>query len=168
MPVKLSSDKREAVERTASDLDLIRDLARILDETGLTEIEIGSGAGRIRVARQALAQPVAAAAALGPAPALTLIPGAAAEKGAILQSEPANHPGAVTSPMVGAAYVAPEPSAPPFVKVGDQVSEGQTLLIIEAMKTMNPIRAPRAGRVSRILVENGAPVEYGEVLLIIE
>ena len=162
MPVTLSADKRETAERPDPDLDLIRELARILNETGLSEIEIGEGDRCIRVARQlAFAQ----VAAQGPALAA---PSSAPAAGQAASSVDASHPGAVTSPMVGAVYVAPEPGAPPFVKVGDQVSEGQTLLIIEAMKTMNPIRAPRGGRVARILVENGAPVEYGEVLLIVE
>lgn len=160
MAVTLSADKRDVLERPNLDLELIRELAAVLSETGLTEIEIGEGDRRIRVAR-APAQMSAFLPAAHPG-AL-----AGAQAAAAVLSE-ANHPGAVASPMVGAVYVAPEPGAPPFVKVGDQVSEGQTLLIIEAMKTMNPIRAPRAGRVTRILVENGAPVEYGEVLLIIE
>jgi len=161
MPVKLSTEKRDSIERAGDDLELIRELAKILGETGLSEIEIGQGERRIRVARQiapvSVAMPTLAGAVAGAARATE--PMAASD---------ASHPGAVTSPMVGAVYVAPEPGAPPFVKVGDQVAEGQTLLIIEAMKTMNPIRAPRAGKVSRILIENGAPVEYGEVLLIIE
>ncbi len=159
MPVTLSADKRETAERPSPDLDLIRELARLLDETGLSEIEIGEGESRVRVARllaPAHAAPLSAAAV------------AATPAGLPTPALDASHPGAVTSPMVGAVYVGPEPGAPPFMRVGDQVSEGQTLLIIEAMKTMNPIRAPRAGRVTRILVENGAPVEYGEVLLIIE
>lgn len=139
---------------------LIRDLAAILEETGLSEIEIEKSGLRIRVARtlQVVATAPAPAAA-GAAPAR-----AAGGKGTDVSS----HPGLVTSPMVGTAYASPSPGAAPFVKVGDMVTEGQTVLIIEAMKTMNPIRAPRAGKVSRILIENGAPVEYGEVLLIIE
>ena len=164
MPVTLSADKREAAERLEPDLDLIRELAKILSETGLSEIEIGEGDRRIRVARQlAYAQAAAGLALAAPQAA-----GAPAASAVQAPSVDASHPGAVTSPMVGAVYVAAEPGAQPFVKVGDQVSEGQTLLIIEAMKTMNPIRAPRSGRVTRILVENGAPVEYGEVLLIVE
>lgn len=162
MPVTLSADKRETAEQPEPDLELIRALARLMEETGLSEIELGEGDGRIRVARL-----------LAPAHAAPLAGSAAAMAGlAVATATPpsldASHPGAVTSPMVGAVYVSAEPGAPPFVKVGDQVNEGQTLLIIEAMKTMNPIRAPRAGRVTRIVVENGAPVEYGEVLLIVE
>ena len=162
MPVTLSADKRETAERPDPDLDLIRELARILSETGLSEIEIGEGDRRIRVARQLAFAQIAAPGVAMPGPSSLPAAGQAAP------SLDASHPGAVASPMVGAVYTAPEPGAPPVVKVGDQVSEGQTLLIIEAMKTMNPIRAPRAGRVTRILVENEAPVEYGEVLLIIE
>jgi acetyl-CoA carboxylase biotin carboxyl carrier protein len=139
--------------------DLVRQLAALLDETGLTEIEYESGAVRLRVVRQpapvapaaAAAAPVAAAAAAPPAPA-----------------PDARHPGAITSPMVGTAYTSPEPGTPEFVKPGDRVREGQTLLLIEAMKTFNEIRAPRAGTVSRMLVQNEQPVEYGDVLLILE
>lgn len=167
MAVKLSADKRELTERSSDDLELIRELAKILTETGLSEIEIGQGERMIRVARQlgtvnavvAAPHQVVAHAPAAAVPLATALPAGSSD---------ASHPGAVKSPMVGAVYVAPEPGAAPFVKAGDTVSEGQTLLIIEAMKTMNPIRAPRAGRVTRILIENGAPVEYGEVLLIIE
>lgn len=147
--------------------DLIRRLIRILEESELTEIEIGEGRHRIRLSR---AQTFAAAA---PAPAAAPVPAAkpAAEAPATAadSAEAAkSHPGAVTSPMVGTVYVAPEPGAEPFVNPGDSVKESQTLLLIEAMKTMNPIRAPKAGTVTQILATNAAPVEYGEVLLIIE
>ncbi len=142
------------------DKDLIRELAALLDETGLTEIEWTRGDRTVRVARGA--GPAAAAAV--PA-ASTPPPVAEAEPSA---ADPASHPGAVLSPMVGTAYVAPEPGAAPFVRVGVQVSEGETLLIVEAMKTMNPIPAPRSGTVRRILVSDGVPVEYGEVLMIVE
>lgn len=144
--------------RIAIDEEAIRRLAGLLDETGLAEIEIAEGECRIRVARGQSAPAVAA-----PAP-----PRPAAEP---VRAEPvsdAAHPGAVTSPMVGVAYLGPEPGAPPFVKVGDTVAQGATLLLIEAMKTFNQIKAPRAGTVTRILVESGAPVEYGEPLVIIE
>ena len=168
MAMKLSADKREAAERLEPDLELIRELAQILSETGLSEIEIGEGTRRVRVARTLA--PVTAGApthamATGSVPAAADAGSSAASSAGTVD---ASHPGAVTSPMVGAVYVAPEPGEPPFIKVGDTVDVGDTLLIIEAMKTMNPIRAPRAGRVTRILVENGAPVEYGEVLLTIE
>ena len=142
------------------DEKIVRKLSELLQEMGLTEIEYEAGGHRIRVARgaaPAVAAPVVmpqVAAPAGEAPA----PGAA-------EAVPAN---AVTAPMVGTAYVAPEPGAAPFVSVGDTVSEGQTLLIIEAMKVMNQIPSPRAGKVTQILVEDGQPVEYGEPLLIIE
>jgi len=146
------------------DEDAIRGLAELLNDTGLSEIEVEQKGLRIRVARNVSAtvmapapQPVAAAEA---APA----PQPAADPDADL----ATHPGAVTSPMVGTAYRAPEPGAAPFVDVGTAVERGQTLMIVEAMKTMNHIPAPRAGTVSAILVENGQPVEYGEPLMIIE
>lgn len=143
------------------DRDLIRDLAALLDETGLTEIEWTRGDRTVRVARQ----PAAAAPAAAPAREDTVREEAAPTADA---ADPASHPGAILSPMVGTAYAAPEPGAAPFVEVGVRVSEGQTVLIVEAMKTMNPIPAPRSGTVRRILVSDGAPVEYGEVLMIVE
>ena len=158
------SETEDRTER--AEFDLIRELAALLEETGLSEIEIGEGAGRVRVARA-----LQGAATIMPAAA----PAAAAEPVAAEVADvptPVNfdssHPGAVISPLVGVAYAAPEPGAEPFIKVGEQVSEGQTLVIIEAMKTMNPIHAPHGGRVAQILAENGAPVEYGEVLLVLE
>ena len=145
------------------DAELIRRLAELLKETGLGEIEYAEGERRIRIAMPAAAAPVVAAAS-APVPAAAAAP-AAAPSAAGAANAPA---GALTSPMVGTAYLAPEPSAPPFVKPGDKVREGQTVLIIEAMKVMNAIRAPRAGTVTRVLVTDGAPVEYGEPLLVIE
>lgn len=153
------------------DYDAIRALANVLDETGLTEIEICEGERRVRVARApapvsaSFAGPAVAAPAAAAQPAEAPTAGTAGDDAGGLD---ASHPGAVTSPMVGTAYRSPEPGAPAFVKEGDTVSEGQTLFIVEAMKTMNPIRAPRGGRVTHIAVENGAPVEFGEVLLVIE
>lgn len=144
------------------DEDLVRKLSELLDETGLTEIEYETGGHRIRVVRGGTivqAAPAATAAALA-APPLP-VAGAGGQGEAV----PAN---AITAPMVGTAYVASEPGSQPFVSVGDSVSEGQTLLIIEAMKVMNPIPSPRAGKVTRILFEDSQPVEYGEPLLIIE
>ncbi len=140
------------------DSDLIRRLAELLDETGLSEIEVGEGEHRVRVVR-AVAAPVAH----NPSPVVAEAPATQATA-----DTDASHPGAVTSPMVGTVYTAPEPGAPPYVKVDDTVSEGQTLFVIEAMKVMNPIRAPRAGTVAEILVENGSPVEFGETLLILD
>ena len=142
------------------DGDLIRKLADLLGETGLTEIEFAEGEKRIRVTR-GLTAPVAVATAAPAAPV-------AAAPAAAPAVPPAQHPGAVTSPMVGTAYMAPEPGAEPFAKPGDQVKAGQTILIIEAMKVMNPIKAPRSGTVSQVLVSDGQPVEFGEVLRILE
>ena len=140
------------------DKDLIRELKALLDETGLCEIEIEEGGQRVRVARESAGAWAAAPAATGISASVPAVPAV----------DQAAHPGAVNSPMVGTAYLSPEPEAAPFVKTGDTVVEGQTLLIVEAMKTMNPISAPRRGTVSQILVSNGAPIEYGEVLMIIE
>ncbi len=147
------------------DAGAIRELAQILRETDLTEIELVEGEARLRIVRQAVvAAPVMVAAA--PAPAQAAAPVAAAA--APVAEDAADHPGAVTSPMVGVAYLAPEPGAAQFVTVGAKVTQGQTLMLIEAMKTFNQIKAPRAGTVTRILVESGMPVEYGEPLFIIE
>jgi acetyl-CoA carboxylase biotin carboxyl carrier protein len=144
------------------DTDYIETLANILGRTGLTEIEICHGDLRIRVARKVRLNVDAAQPAGAPVAAIPPAPATAPPLG------DAPHPGAVTSPMVGTAYLSAEPTAPPFVSEGDEVREGQTLLIIEAMKVMNAIRAPRSGRVTRVLVQNAAPVEYGEPLMIIE
>ncbi len=149
------------------DAAAIRELAQILRETDLTEIELVDGEARLRVVRQAV---VAAPATVAVAAPVAAAPLAAAAPAAVAAPEAmdADHPGAVTSPMVGVAYLSPEPGAAPFVAVGSKVAQGQTLLLIEAMKTYNQIKAPRAGTVTRILVESGMPVEYGEPLLIIE
>ena len=146
------------------DSDLIRKLAGLLEETGLTEIEFADGDRRLRVTRSPVpvAAPVAVAAGAAPAPAPVMD---AASPGSTGTATP---DGAVTSPMVGTAYLSPEPGAPAFVRPGDAVKEGQTLMIVEAMKVMNPIRAPRAGVVTRILVTDAQPVEFGEVLLTLE
>jgi acetyl-CoA carboxylase biotin carboxyl carrier protein len=145
--------------RFAPDADMIRMLAAVIAETGLTEIEFADGDRRIRVARtpapQLAAAHVAAAAPASAAPAV----------GAGADAPPAN---AVVSPMVGTVYLAAEPGAAPFVKPGDRVAEGQTLLIIEAMKVMNPIKSPRAGTVGQVLVGNSEPVEYGQPLIVID
>jgi len=145
----------------AVDHELIRELARLLDETGLTEIAIEQDGVSIRVARNADASP----ARPRPAELPVAIPSVAPVAASI---DPTQHPGLVASPMVGTAYRRPEPGAQPFVEVGSQVKAGETLLIIEAMKTMNQIPAPRSGTVIQILVDDGQPVEYGEPLVIIE
>lgn len=144
---------------------LIKELAELLEATQLSEIEIETDGTRIRVARQLTAGAQVIAAPAAPAPAAPAAPTAEAEAPAPAASA---HPGAVKSPMVGTAYLASEPGAKNFVSVGDKVSEGQTLLIIEAMKTMNPITAPKAGTVTQIIVGNEQPVEFDEVLVIIE
>jgi acetyl-CoA carboxylase biotin carboxyl carrier protein len=151
--------------KTAFDAELVRELAGLLDQTGLTEIEYDAGGLRIRVARSP-----APVQALPPAPA----PATAAAASAASAPAPApvekiaDHPGLLTSPMVGVVYTSPEPQAPPFVNIGDAVAAGATVLLIEAMKVFNPIKAHRSGRVTRVFVNNGAPVEYGEPLLVIE
>lgn len=149
------------------DIDIVRQLAAVLDETQLTEIEVEDGQRRIRVARKAAAQQVVQAAPVPAAPA----PVAAAPVAAAPADGPAAAPStvnAVKSPMVGTAYLSPNPEAPAFVTVGQKVAAGDTLLIIEAMKTMNPILAPAAGTVKALLVENGQPVEYDQPLVVVE
>src|SRR5512140_259732 len=146
------------------DHELIHELTKLLDETGLTEIEIEQNGQRVRVARGAVAAapaPVRAVGASSPAPQ-PLTESVAAPL------DPAKHPGVVISPMVGTAYISPEPGAKPFIEVGGKVKAGETLLIIEAMKTMNQIPAPHGGTVIQILFEDGQPVEFGEPLVIIE
>lgn len=144
------------------DTEFVRKLAQLLHETHLGEIELADGDRRIRVARLAVAAPAAV-------PIAAASPVAAASAGApAADNDLAKHPGAVKSPMVGTAYLAPEPGKPNFVAVGDKVTAGQTLLIIEAMKTFNPIKAPKAGTVVQILVDNARPVEFGEPLMIVE
>jgi acetyl-CoA carboxylase biotin carboxyl carrier protein len=143
----------------------IRELAQILRDTDLTEIELVEKDARIRVARQVTVQAVQATVAAAPAALAAPAPAPIAVIEAVAD---AAHPGAVTSPMVGVAYLSPEPGAAPFVSLGARVAQGQTLMLIEAMKTFNQIRAPKAGVVARILIEPGSPVEYGEPLMIIE
>jgi acetyl-CoA carboxylase biotin carboxyl carrier protein len=144
-----------------SEQDLIRELAKLLDETGLTEIEVEREGMRVRVARQATTHVVGGAAAVA-APAAVPIPLAADIV------DPAKHPGVVSSPMVGTAYRSPEPGAKPFVDIGSVVKAGDTLLVVEAMKVMNQIQAPRGGAVTQILFEDAQPVEYGAPLMIVE
>ena len=145
---------------------LVRELAKLLDETGVGEIEVERDGMRVRVARQALAAQVVSA--VSPATGVPPPPAVAPAPAVPVAADPAKHPGVVLSPMVGTAYLGPEPSARPFVDIGSTVKAGDTLLIIEAMKTMNQIPAPRAGTVTQILVEDGVPVEYGEPLMIVE
>jgi acetyl-CoA carboxylase biotin carboxyl carrier protein len=142
------------------DRDLIRELTKLLEETGLTEIEIEQDGQRVRVARNGAPAPVAARA---PAPAPQVV-----SQSVAASIDPAKHPGVVSSPMVGTAYAAPEPGAKPYIEIGAHVKAGDTLLVVEAMKTMNQIPAPRAGTVMQILFEDGQPVEFGEPLVIIE
>jgi acetyl-CoA carboxylase biotin carboxyl carrier protein len=149
------------------DPDQVRQLAAILAETSLTEIEICEGDNRIRVVR-APAQVTMFAGNQGAAPAQAPVAAAAIEPPAPAPGDFSVHPGLIKSPMVGVVYLAPEPGAPPFITAGQVVAAGQTVLLIEAMKTFNQIKAPRAGTVVRILVAAGAPVEYDEPLLVIE
>jgi acetyl-CoA carboxylase biotin carboxyl carrier protein len=162
-PDNKSADKSSATSISSNDSALIRELALLLDETSLTEIEIERAGLRVRVARN-----ITMTASM---PANYQVPaavGAGASVTPAAVADLAKHPGVVPSPMVGTAYWSPEPGAKPFIEVGSKVSAGQTLLIIEAMKTMNQIPSPRAGTVTQILIEDGQPVEFGEPLVIIE
>jgi acetyl-CoA carboxylase biotin carboxyl carrier protein len=158
------------MSRLSFDPEDIRELAAILDETGLSEIEIAEKDRRIRIVRSpgqaGFAMPYQEAPAPVPAVATASVPAAIAPA---TRAEPdASHPGAVASPMVGVAYLSPDPESPNFVAVGQRVEAGQTLMLIEAMKTFNQIKAPRAGTVSRIIVNTATPVEFGEVLMILD
>ena len=154
---------KEAKIRGGPDQDLIRELAALLEETGLSEIEIEREGLRVRVARQQAVSALSAA-----APSLASLSSAPPPLAKATADDPSKHPGCVKSPMVGTVYLASEPGAAPFIDVGTRVAQGQTILIIEAMKTMNHIPAPKAGTVTAILVGNGHPVEFGEPLVIIE
>jgi acetyl-CoA carboxylase biotin carboxyl carrier protein len=149
--------------KTLIDRELIQELSKLLDETGLTEIEIEQDGQRVRVVRGAVAAPAAYAAPRAAAPVAQ-----PAGEAAAAPLDPSKHPGVVLSPMVGTAYASSEPGAKPFIDVGSAVKAGDTLMIIEAMKTMNQIPAPRGGTVIQILFEDGQPVEFGEPLVIIE
>ena len=146
-----------------SEQDLIRELAKLLDETGLSEIEVEREGMRVRVARQTVTHMVASGGTHVPT-----IPASAPAPATAIVADPAKHPGVVPSPMVGTAYRSPGPGAKPFVDIGSVVKAGDPLLIIEAMKTMNQIPAPRGGTVTQFLFEDGQPVEYGEPLVIVE
>jgi acetyl-CoA carboxylase biotin carboxyl carrier protein len=156
----MSDDKSKGANKSGIDADAVRELSALLKETGLTEIEIEHNGARIRVSRAATGVAVAAGAPQG-----TFIAAPSAASAPAAASGP--QAGAVTSPMVGTVYLSSEPDKPPLVKIGQQVKEGDTLFIIEAMKTMNAIPAPRSGTVKEINVENGAPVEFGQTLLIL-
>lgn len=156
------TDKKSKSGAKTLDTDLVRDLAAILTDTDLTEIEIEQDDLRIRVSRQNPVQAVAAPVQLSAAPVAVAAPSSAPA------ASPASSESAVTSPMVGTAYLSASPGIDPYVKVGDTVKQGDTILIIEAMKTMNQIPSPHSGTVTAILVEDSQPVEYGEALMIIE
>jgi acetyl-CoA carboxylase biotin carboxyl carrier protein len=160
----------DPVEAPAIDARLVRKIADILKDTGLTEIEVEHGGLKIRVARELTAAPTnyvqAAAPVYAPAPAAAPVAAAPAAEAAPVPA--AARGDAVKSPMVGTVYMSPQPGADAFIKVGDTVNAGQTLLIVEAMKTMNPIAAPKAGKVVEILVADAQPVEFGEPLVVIE
>ncbi len=155
-----------ASRKSSIDQNLIRDLAALLTETDLSEIEVEQDNLRIRVARNVSAAPVHVEAPAAPPPAELEVKSTAPAQQA--PADPSKQPGAVPSPMVGTAYHSPAPGASPFVKVGDTVAKGQTIMIVEAMKTMNQIPSPHAGKIAAILVDDAQPVEYGEVLMIIE
>lgn len=164
MPPQKKSAAASPAPKPDPDLDLIASLAEILNSTGLSEIELDRKGTRVRVSRQ-----MTAVATVAPAPQHHVAPAVAPMPSeAPAKPKDGDHPGTVKSPMVGTVYRASSPGAANFVEIGNQVKEGQTLLIIEAMKTMNQIPAPRAGRVSHIYVENGQPVEFGEALVVIE
>ena len=160
---KKSAAKTAAASNEAS---FVKELADILDQAGLVELEYETEAVAIRLSRVTAAAPVAAA-SVAAAP-VAAAPAAIAEPVAELQANPADHPGAVKSPMVGTVYTAPEPNAPAFITEGATVTAGQTLFIVEAMKVMNPITAPKAGTVVKIFVQNAQPIEFGEALVIVE
>lgn len=150
------------------DARLVRKLADILTETGLTEIEVERDDLKIRVAKTVTAAPAAVQYAHAPAPVAAPVAAHAAPAGEAAAAEPQRRGDVVNSPMVGTVYLQPEPGALPFVKVGDTVTAGQTLMIVEAMKTMNPIPAPRGGKITEVIVQDAQPVEFGEPLIVIE
>ena len=141
------------------DTEFIRKLAKLLDETNLGEIEMADGDRRIKVARPTVAAPTTVPVPVAAVPVAVTAP---------VANDISKHPGAVKSPMVGTAYLSPEPGKPVFVNIGDKITAGQTLLIIEAMKTFNPIKAPKAGTVAQVLIDNAQPVEFGQPLMIVE
>ena len=164
-----SESKKPAVKKATSDdkAKFVKDLADILNNTGLAELEYKTEALAIKLSRINGAAPVPAVQPVAPAAAAPL-PARVGEPAAEAAGNPVDHPGTVKSPMVGTVYTAPEPDAPTFITEGDSVSKGQTLLIVEAMKVMNPITAPQTGTVVKIFVQNAQPVEFGEALVIVE
>ncbi len=162
-PKKAPAKKAAPVQKQSSELDLVRSLALILEETGLSEIEIDQRGTRVRVSRGGIAMHAPVMHAM-PAPAAA----PAVTEAKTARTPDAEHAGTVKSPMVGTAYLAPTPGAAQFVEIGQEVKAGQTLLIIEAMKTMNQIHAPSAGRVIKFFIDNGDPVEFGAPLVVIE
>ena len=165
-----TTPKKSAVKTAAAnnEASFVKELADILDQAGLAELEYETEAVAIRLSRVITAAPVASAAPVAAAPVATAAPTVVAEHVAELSANPADHPGAVKSPMVGTVYTAPEPDAPAFITEGATVTAGQTLFIVEAMKVMNPITAPKAGTVAKIFVQNAQPIEFGETLVIVE
>ena len=165
----MATTPKKSVAKTAAasnEANFVKELADILDQAGLVELEYETEAVAIRLSRVTAAAPVAAA-PVAAAP-VAAAPAAIAEPVAELPANPADHPGAVKSPMVGTVYTAPEPDAPAFITEGATVTAGQTLFIVEAMKVMNPITAPKAGTVVKIFVQNAQPIEFGEALVIVE
>ncbi|MGB1900174.1 MAG: acetyl-CoA carboxylase biotin carboxyl carrier protein [Candidatus Puniceispirillaceae bacterium] len=165
-----TTPKKTAAKTVAAsnEASFVKELADILDQAGLAELEYETEAVAVRLSRVTTAVPVAAAAPVATAPVAAAAPVAIAEPAAELPANPADHPGTVKSPMVGTVYTAPEPDAPAFITEGATVTAGQTLFIVEAMKVMNPITAPKAGTVVKIFVQNAQPIEFGEALVIIE
>ena len=163
------ASKKPAVKKVTLDEEarLVKDLADILDQAGLAELEYKTEALAIRLSRLTGAAPVPAVQPVAAA-AATSVPAKGGDTEADTLGNPADHPGTVKSPMVGTVYTAPEPDAPAFIKEGENVTQGQTLLIVEAMKVMNPITAPKTGTVVKIFVQNAQPVEFGEALVIVE
>jgi acetyl-CoA carboxylase biotin carboxyl carrier protein len=165
-----TTSKKSAAKTTAasSEASFVKELANVLDQAGLAELEYETEAVSIRLSRVTTAAPVAAAAQVAAAPIAAAAPAAIAEPVVELPANLADHPGAVKSPMVGTVYTAAEPDAPAFITEGATVTAGQTLFIVEAMKVMNPITAPKAGTVVKIFVQNAQPIEFGEALVILE
>lgn len=165
----MATTPKKSVAKTAAasnEASFVKELADILDQAGLAELEYETEAVAIRLSRVTAAAPVAAAPVV--AAPVAAAPVAIAEPVAEFPANPADHPGAVKSPMVGTVYTAPEPDAPAFITEGATVTAGQTLFIVEAMKVMNPITAPKAGTVVKIFVQNAQPIEFGEALVIVE